>query len=260
MPGLRPSPGRKIAAATTTLPLIGGWRPENPLLVAGKILRLLKQQRRRRRERKLWRGERKWRGTQLRLIRRMKHAFKARQIEVAGALQQLRILPVIPHQVGSGLYSRRLLRLKLNRRWDSRRREYSGHRLRRGGGGWRWAVGDGLDEFREVEFCSVSTETERGFVVGSGGCLGRVEGAQPHPGGFVWVPDFRRPFAPWPLPDSPVSSLSFSSGFIVCGGCWWLVDRGGRCWGGGCGSWNDGCGLDLYWTWSLFFLHTTCTR
>lgn len=75
-------------------------------------------------------------------------------------------------------------------------------------------LGDGVDEFREVEFGSVSSKPEGGFVIGSGGGLRGVKGAEPDPGGFVWVANLRGPFAPRTLPDSPVSSLSLASGFV----------------------------------------------
>ena len=65
-------------------------------------------------------------------------------------------------------------------------------------------VGAALDALREVELGLGALEPERRLVVGDGGVLRRVEGAQPHPRRLLGVPDLRRPLPPWPLPHPSV--------------------------------------------------------
>lgn len=59
----------------------------------------------------------------------------------------------------------------------------------------------------EVELGLVASDSLGGFVVGSGGFLGGVVGAEPHSHTLVRVPNLRRPFSPRPLPDSSVHVL-----------------------------------------------------
>lgn len=66
------------------------------------------------------------------------------------------------------------------------------------------------DVFWEIEFGAVASEAQGRLVVGSGGGLRRVEGAEPNSGGFVGVPYLGRPFSPRPLSDSSVSSSPFA--------------------------------------------------
>lgn len=66
------------------------------------------------------------------------------------------------------------------------------------------AVREQPDVFGEVELGPAAPELEGSLIVRSGSCLGRTERAQPYSGSFVRVPDLCRPFAPGPLPYSPV--------------------------------------------------------
>lgn len=93
--------------------------------------------------------------------------------------------------------------------------------------------------FREIEFGAVASEPQGGFVVGSGGGFGGVEGAEPDSCGFVRVSNLCSPFAPWPLPHSPVSPPSLPGLFVGyttlcrslggrgCSGGWWCCCNGG---------------------------------
>lgn len=57
-----------------------------------------------------------------------------------------------------------------------------------------------LHPLGEVELSLGPFEAKGGIVIGDGGVLGGVKGAEPHSSSLVRVSDFRRPFAPWPLP------------------------------------------------------------
>ena len=70
-------------------------------------------------------------------------------------------------------------------------------------GGWRSGG-------REVELGLVAADALGGVVVGSGGFLGGGEGAEPDADALMWVPYFRGPLAPRPLPDSSVHVLPSS--------------------------------------------------
>jgi len=76
-----------------------------------------------------------------------------------------------------------------------------------------------LDVFGEVELRPAAAESECGLVVSSGGGLCGLECAEPDTGGFVRVADLRYPFAPWPLPDSPISPSYCGGVWLCCGGC-----------------------------------------
>ncbi|BAT16046.1 Os12g0168150, partial [Oryza sativa Japonica Group] len=112
----------------------------------------------------------------------------------AGALQEPRVLRVRVTAAGAG---RELLRLQQRvrpRRW---RAPVSGGRRRRRR---RWEGG----VLGEVELGAAAAEAEGGAVVGAGGVLGGVEGAEPHARRLVRVPDLRRPLPPRPLPHPSV--------------------------------------------------------
>lgn len=68
-------------------------------------------------------------------------------------------------------------------------------------------VGASLDALGEVELGLGALEAQRRFVVGDGGVLSRVKGAEPHTSRFLGVPDLRRPLSPWPLPHPSVVPL-----------------------------------------------------
>lgn len=75
---------------------------------------------------------------------------------------------------------------------------------------------------REVELGLVAPEAESGFVVGSGGGLGGVEGAEPYSGGFERVSYLGCPFPPWSLSYPSVFSgprllLLLLLVLLVCG-------------------------------------------
>lgn len=86
-----------------------------------------------------------------------------------------------------------------------------------GGGGrerwlnWAWHCSYIL---WKIEFCSVSSESQCGFVVGSCGGFRRVECSEPHSCRLVWISNLRCPFSPWPLPNSSVPSPSLPCFFI----------------------------------------------
>lgn len=100
-------------------------------------------------------------------------------------------------------------------------------------------------ELGEVELGPVATEAEGGLVIGPGSGLSRVERPKPHPGGFVRVPYLRCPFAPRPLPHSPVLSPPLPALALRrrrLGRCQWHC----RCNSGGCGGgrrWHNGLGF-----------------
>ena len=93
-----------------------------------------------------------------------------------------------------------------------------------GRGGWvghcRLRVVDEGDILREVELGLVASETEGCLVVGPSRVLRGVEGAQPHPGCFVGIPNLGGPLPPRPLSHSSVLSRSSSTA------TWWRW----RCW------------------------------
>lgn len=65
---------------------------------------------------------------------------------------------------------------------------------------------DEPDVFGEVEFGLAAAEMEGCLVIGPGGVLCLVEGAEPDSGRLEWVADFSCPFSPWPVPHASVSS------------------------------------------------------
>lgn len=95
-------------------------------------------------------------------------------------------------------------------RWRGRRRRVTPSKgeSRSGGGAegrdGRWRRGRGA---RKVGLSLRPPEGDGGGVVGPGGVLGGVEGAEPHPGFLPGIPDLGRKPPPRPLPDAAVPNL-----------------------------------------------------
>lgn len=125
-------------------------------------------------------------------------------LKIYVTLQELQILSVVSPRIRAldlGLrLKERVGNLQIRQKGRRRGRSWQmGGRIN----GQRWPDSDVL---REVELGSVSSETQGGFVVSSSRCFCGVEGAQPDSSGLVGVSNLSRPFAPWPLSHSPVSS------------------------------------------------------
>jgi len=73
----------------------------------------------------------------------------------------------------------------------------------------------------EIELGLVSADADGGVVVGASGFLGSGECAEPDAHTLAWVPYFRSPLAPRPLPDSSVDVLPCS--FLLHLLTWFLV-------------------------------------
>uniref|UniRef100_A0A804MGZ9 Uncharacterized protein n=1 Tax=Zea mays TaxID=4577 RepID=A0A804MGZ9_MAIZE len=126
------------------------------------------------------------------------------------ALQQLRVLHEVRVRVrvrhdGRAAVLQVRLRLRLRHCCQvHRRRPRVPVVVRDAAGDDEAEVGSALHALREVELGLGALEPQRRLVVGDGGVLRRVEGAEPHPRRLLGVPDLRRPLAPRPLPHPSV--------------------------------------------------------